>query len=93
VGLGSKDAATRFPGRERSMSRSRHRAGSVGAGCSASGVAIAAARWVWLAFELSEDGRRGIKEQRAANLAMGAAEGRRGRTAKPQGLGVDGRDN
>jgi hypothetical protein len=54
VGLGSKDAATRFPGRERSMSRSRHRAGSVGAACSASGEAIAAARWVWLALELSE---------------------------------------
>ena len=55
VGLGSKDAATRFAGRERSMSRSHHRAGSVGAGCSASGVAIAAARWVWLAFELSDE--------------------------------------
>ena len=35
----------------------------------------------------------GIKAERAVNLATGAAEGGRRRTAKPQGLGVDGRDN
>jgi hypothetical protein len=84
-GLGSKEASTRFPGRKRSMSRSRHRSGSVGAGCSASGEAIAAARWVWLAFE-----QRGGRI-RAGCAAVPDARARAGRKNKGCGGTAEGR--